>query len=253
MAAQKVKKVSKKGGKKGGKKGAKQGTAGRKPKMQKRGFRTYIYKVLKAQHKPTGIGISSKSMLIMDNCMQDVLQRLAGESVHLLRYNGKATITTKEVQTATRLVMPGEIAKHAVSEGTKAVTRYGMWKEDQQKKKSKTKAKPVSKSKAAGLQFPVGRVQRVLKEMNIKNVSPRAAVYMAASMEYVASEILDVSSKAAVANKRQRITPRHLQLGIRNDEELDHLLRNVTISSGGVLPNIHKNLLNRKPGQKEEE
>ena len=85
-------------------------------------YSTYIYKVLKQVHPDTGI--SKRGMSIMNSFINDVFERLAFESGRLGRYNGKATLSSREVQTAVRLALPGELAKHAVSEGTKAVTKF---------------------------------------------------------------------------------------------------------------------------------
>ena len=113
--------------------------------------------------------------------------------------------------------------------------------------RGKSKGKSSSRSAKAGLQFPVGRIARYMRSMNL---APRlgggAPVYMAAVLEYLAAEILELAGNAARDNKRARIIPRHVQLAIRNDEELNKLLGNVTIASGGVLPNIHAVLLPKK-------
>ncbi|WCJ24359.1 Histone H2B [Euphorbia peplus] len=85
-------------------------------------YKIYIFKVLKQVHPD--IGISSKAMGIMNSFINDIFEKLAGESARLARYNKKPTITSREIQTAVRLVLPGELAKHAVSEGTKAVTKF---------------------------------------------------------------------------------------------------------------------------------
>ena len=112
------------------------------------------------------------------------------------------------------------------------------------KGKSDKKVTARSRSSKAGLQFPVGRVHRLLRKGNYaKRVGAGAPVYLAAVLEYLAAEILELAGNAARDNKKSRIIPRHLQLAIRNDEELNKLLGNVTIAQGGVLPNIHSVLL----------
>ena len=85
-------------------------------------FSSYIMKVLKQVHPKTGI--SKRSMAIMNNLVKDTFYRVAGEAGRLCRYSKKGTLSSREVQTAVRLVLPGELAKHAVSEGTKAVTKF---------------------------------------------------------------------------------------------------------------------------------
>lgn len=98
-----------------------------------------------------------------------------------------------------------------------------------------------SRSSKAGLAFPVGRVHRLLRKGNYaQRVGAGAPVYLAAVLEYLAAEILELAGNAARDNKKTRIIPRHLQLAIRNDEELNKLLGHVTIAQGGVLPNIHQ-------------
>jgi len=94
----------------------------RRRKPNTTSFSSYIYKVLKQVHPDTGI--SKKSMVIMDSFVHDLFEQIASEAGRLARYNKRSTITSREIQTAVRLVLPGELAKHAVSEGTKAVTKY---------------------------------------------------------------------------------------------------------------------------------
>ncbi|CAJ1054309.1 histone H2A-like [Xyrichtys novacula] len=111
----------------------------------------------------------------------------------------------------------------------------------------KLRAKAKSRSSRAGLQFPVGRVHRHLRKGNYaQRVGAGAPVYMAAVLEYLTAEILELAGNAARDNKKTRIIPRHLQLAIRNDEELNKLLGKVTIAQGGVLPNIQAVLLPKK-------
>ena len=114
-------------------------------------------------------------------------------------------------------------------------------------KGGKSKNKKKSKSSRAGLQFPVGRIHRLLKKGNYaERIGAGAGVYLAAVLEYLAAEVLELAGNAARDNKKMRIIPRHLQLAIRNDEELNKLLAGVTIAQGGVLPNIHAVLLPKK-------
>ncbi|XP_008824863.2 histone H2B type 1-M-like [Nannospalax galili] len=104
-----VTKVQKKDGKK-------------RKRSRKESYSVYVYKVLKQVHPDTGI--SSKAMGIMNSFVNDIFERIAGEASRLAHYNKRSTITSREIQTAVRLLLPGELAKHAVSEGTKAVTKY---------------------------------------------------------------------------------------------------------------------------------
>ena len=114
-------------------------------------------------------------------------------------------------------------------------------------------AKAVSRSAKAGLQFPVGRVARFIKNARVSTrVGAGAPVYLAAVLEYLTAEILELAGNAARDNKKTRIIPRHVQLAVRNDEELNKLLGKVTIASGGVLPNIHAVLLPKKSAKTEE-
>ena len=85
-------------------------------------FSIYIYKVLKQVHPD--IGISKKAMNIMNSFIHDTFDRVANEGSKLVRFNKRRTLSSREVQSAVKLILPGELARHAVSEGTKAVTKY---------------------------------------------------------------------------------------------------------------------------------
>ncbi|KFO83451.1 hypothetical protein N320_07883, partial [Buceros rhinoceros silvestris] len=104
-----------------------------------------------------------------------------------------------------------------------------------------------SKSARAGLQFPVGRVYRLLKRGNYADrIGLGAAIYLGAVLEYLSAEILELAGNAARENKKARILPRHIQLAVRSDDELNKLFSCVTIAQGGVMPKILSQLLPRK-------
>ncbi|WOL04672.1 histone H2A-like [Canna indica] len=123
--------------------------------------------------------------------------------------------------------------------------RAGSHKDGDSKKKS------VSRSARAGLQFPVGRIGRYLKMGRYaQRIGSGAPVYLAAVLEYLAAEVLELAGNAARDNKKNRIIPRHMLLAIRNDQELGQLLSGVTIAHGGVLPNINPVLLPKRMQEK---
>ena len=104
-------KKSLKGGKKGGK------------KSKTETYKIYIYKVLKQVHPDTGI--SKKAMSIMNSFINDIFEQIAGRGrPSSPATTRRPTLSSREIQTAVRLILPGELAKHAVSEGTKAVTKF---------------------------------------------------------------------------------------------------------------------------------
>ena len=114
-------------------------------------------------------------------------------------------------------------------------------------KGGKAKAKSKTRSSRAGLQFPVGRIHRFLRKGHYsQRIGSGAPVYMAAVLEYLTAEILELAGNASRDNKKTRIIPRHVQLAVRNDEELNKLLSGVTIPAGGVLPQIQNALLPKK-------
>ena len=117
----------------------------------------------------------------------------------------------------------------------------------------KTTAKPTgekkqkSRSERAGLQFPVGRIHRLLAQGHYaERIAGGAPIYLAAVLEYLTAEVLELAGNASRDHKKQRIVPRHITLAIKNDEELSKLLQGITVPSGGVLPNIHSFLVPKK-------
>jgi len=94
----------------------------KRKKARKETYSSYIYKVLKQVHPDTGI--SNKAMAILNSFVNDIFERIASEASKLAAYSKKSTISSREIQTSVRLILPGELAKHAISEGTKSVTKF---------------------------------------------------------------------------------------------------------------------------------
>ena len=201
-------------------------------------FKPHIYKVLKQVHPDMGFTADAKEQ--MNHFVEHIADKIADEAAFLAKKEHKKTISSREVQTAVGLTLPGELAKHAVSEGVKAVTKYTS--RNYTKKWNKV---TYSKSARAGLQFPVSRFKPILQKHAPRGfrIGEGAPVYLAAVMEYLTAEMLELSGNAARDNRRSNINPRHLQLAAMNDEELNEMLGKHHIVGGGVLPNIHGVLL----------
>ena len=201
-------------------------------------FRLAINKALKQVHPDTNMTQEAKNEVNL--MLHSALDKILCSSNHLIASTHGKTTSSRTIQNAVRLNLPGELAKHAVSEGTKAVTKYTSSIETGQG----TKKHKISRSSRAGLQFPIGRVENIIraKLQNCGRLGLGAPVYLAAVIEYLSAEILELSGNAARDNKRVRIKTRDILLAVANDAELTKLFKDVTLS-GGVLPNIHAVLL----------
>lgn len=110
----------------------------------------------------------------------------------------------------------------------------------------------ISRSERAGLQFPVGRIHSNLKKGNYaKRIGTGAPIYLTGVIEYLVKEICELAGNAAIDNGKKRISPRHLLMAIKNDEEINKLLAGVTIAQGGVLPNLHPSLLSKRTRERQ--
>jgi histone H3/H4 len=206
-------------------------------------FEIYIRRVLKQVHPETGI--SGSALTCLNNLVEITIQKIMVGVNRLLLSTGKKTVNTRDVQDAVRLALPGELCKHALSEGTKAVAKY-----DESKSGESSGGKPVMKSSRAGLQFSVPRTQKLMMRMSsVQRKTGVAAVYITAVCEYLTAEVLELAGNTARDQKRVRITNRHIKLAVYNDEELCFLYKD-TIFAGGVLPHIDAKVLEKKGKKK---
>ncbi|XP_047329218.1 histone H2B.7-like [Impatiens glandulifera] len=217
------------------------GVVDKKKKKSKKSIETYkiyIFKVLKQVHPD--VGISSKAMGIMNSFINDIFEKLAQESSKLARYNKKPTITSREIQTAVRLVLPGELAKHAVSEGTKAVTKFTTEKKLAEKKPVAAEKAPVSAEKKPKAEKKISKdsssgvidkkkkkskknietykiyIFKVLKQVHPDvGISSKAMGIMNSFINDIFEKLAQESSKLARYNKKPTITSREIQTAVR--------------------------------------
>lgn len=168
-------------------------------------------------------------MSVVDSMIKEIMGKLIAEATELAQINSRATLSAREIQAAVRLCLPGDLMKHAVSEGTKAVTKFTM-------------SRSGSKSARAGVVFPVGFLNSEVKKRSGLRVGKISSVYLAATLEYLTAELLESAGKITKDHSTLRITPRHILLAIRSDRELDQLFKG-NVRSGGVVPMIHAALL----------
>lgn len=205
--------------------------AERKKKADYNQFHLYVEKVLKQVHPDTGMNQAAKEMV--NDFVLHMVHRFSCTVHSLLHLTHSQTVSARDIQSAVRMIIPGELAKHAVMEGTKAVTKY----QDPHFKK-----KGDRKEKLCGLQFPVARVGGMLRNHLHTRIGETAPVYLTGVLEYLVAEILELGGNAARDFKKVRITPRHLLLAIQGDEELARLCKHCTIP-GGEVPHIHRKLI----------
>lgn len=210
----------------------------KKVKVDNSNFQRYIYKVLKAVHPD--LGISGGAGQVANDMVNFLIDKIS-EHAHIIK-GKKVTLDAKTLNSAYRSALPGELAKHAVSEATKAATKYG----------SGEAAKGVSRAERAGLQFPVARTGHKLTEHQFQRQAALAPVSLAAVLEYLTAEVLELAGNASKDDKRVRVKPRHILLAVSNDEELKTLFHGFEFQ-GGVLPHIHSALLPKKKQAQSEE
>ena len=133
-------------------------------------------------------------------------------------------------------------------------TLSSLFRMSAKKTTKKGKSGVKSRSSKAGLTFPVGRIGRYLKKGRFaQRIGAGAPVYVAAILEYLTAELLELAGNAAKDNKKNRISPRHIQLAVKNDEEFNKVLGKAIIASGGVVPNVHAALVKNKKGSASQE
>jgi histone H3/H4 len=205
----------------------------------KQTYKSYISKVLKQVHPDLSIG--KIAMETMNNFASDAFKRIAIEAMNLAQYNKSKTISSREVLSAIKLALHGELAEHATKEANTAVTKHST--STKSCKGLKGGERSACNSRKAGLKFPVGRIKRFLKEGSYApRVSLLAAVALAAAMEYLVAEVLELAGNATRDHKKTMIVSRHIKLAVMEDKELNKLFGNSTIPHAGTKVEVHSAL-----------
>lgn len=183
-------------------------------------FEYYIRKILLQVEPESGISGASKKQL--NDFIIEFAKQFASAAFDLMANRHSRTVTARDIQTTVRILLKGSLAKHAITEGTKAVTKFVSFDEGQQKKKKKHN---TTGAKKAGLIIPPIRIQKILRAQlqdsyPDRRIAQNTSVYLAAVIEYLLAEILELSSHVAIDNEKKIITPEMIKKAINNDIEL---------------------------------
>jgi len=177
-------------------------------------FDTFIYRVLKQVHQESLI--TGKAMSQLNHLINVVGNALAVQANTLCKFGDKSTLSARELQNRVRFIMPFDLAKFAVSEGTKAVTKF-----------SGSNKKGVRSNVRAGLVFPPARAERMIRATGISRISAGASIYLSAVMEYISAEILELAGNTARDNKKVTISVKHINQVVNSDACLDKLCKKI--------------------------
>ena len=207
-------------------------------------WKSYIKRVLKQVHPD--IGISGNALSQMNSLISYIATLHANSARDIIMDERKKTVTSREIQTSVRIFLPPMLAKIAVSEGNKAVDKF----ESSTPPPTTSGEKRVytSRSYRAGLNFPPSFAEKYIRQFGASSlaVGRGAGVYLAAVLEYLTAEILELAGNAALDSRKRRIIVRHMTLAIENDDELRIICKNFSFLGGGVIPYIHSAFLPSK-------
>lgn len=204
-------------------------------------FETYILKILKQTAPEHGITANAKQQLNSAIC--HLATEITKTALFLTQKSKKKTLSEKEVSHAIKILFPHELSTNSISEGERSVLKF-----------SNEEKKNTSRQDKAGIIFPPSIAEKFLRNFDYSNymITKNAPVFLAAVLEYLTQDILQLSAELTNDNNRVRITIRDLELSVRTDPELSSLFTKCSIEfiGGGVVPFIHRSLLSKKPQKK---
>lgn len=207
-------------------------------------YQIYIRRVLKQVHPDSMISSESLDLL---NELTNVLGMKIGHQAKLLAHPinykdkkikdlGKKTISSRDIQSAVRLILTKELAKHAISQGTRAVTKFSS-------SQPGTKDHPISVDSRSGLQLSISRTDKILRKNTTFRIGETAAIYLTAVLEYIAAELLELSGNLCKDEHKSVIKPLHIKKIVEDDEELASLVRDLKVVLPGYENKDSKKLL----------
>ena len=205
-------------------------------------FESHILKVLKQISEESSITSNAKKQINSLICI--LTKHISNKIMDLTILSKKKTISEKEVANALKIILSGELLKNSLNEGEKAVYNFKNYNDSED-----LETKTLYKQKKAGILFPPSLIEKFLRHFGYAKimVTSSAPIYLAAVLEYITFEILDLSNTFCKEDKRVRINIRDLEYSVRTDSELDKLFIKLNISfiGGGVIPFIHSSLLHK--------
>lgn len=209
-----------------GKKG-KQETKGTKRKFDS--YESFIVK-LKAQIHPS-LGTKKSSLAVLDQLAKIIVKKIAVVSNSLVQSKDVMTLKAATIESAVKLSFHGGLVNQSVKEMNKALKKYKSTLGEDGKKISSVKSTVTISS---GLIISVPRTKTLLKKYcSCERYSELAAIATAAVVESVLAEIVELAGRITLSDGRVRMTPKDINFGIKNDEELDMLFCNTAIGNGG--------------------
>lgn len=192
---------------------------------EKLDFDLYIKIVLNNMHSNMHINDHAKTSV--NTMIHEVARKLCNRMGSLMRDNNKKTITTREVQTAVKLVLPSDLARHALNEGVRSLTRFAA-------SASGTKYNHIPQAKRANIKFPPSRAKKLLKKYmpGSQRISVTAGIYFATMLEYLTAEIVELAGNAALNKMKKTISREHLMIAIKSDPELNILFKGTIAMDG---------------------
>lgn len=220
-------------------------TKGRKRSTKKStpSLKRYIREVMRIKQQQANLPTATLSTTVnaLNTMVDELFDRLLGKAGGSAKYDKKKTLDQRDIKLAVQLECKGTLTKHTISEITRATTAYATNDTEE------NKPKKMSNSKKAGLVFPIGRIHNVIRDRHVtERVSKTAAIAMAAALEYLVTEVIEVAIEELKRTKHKRVTLRHIKLGVSADEDLNELFKNASFVQGGTTPNIHPKLLPKK-------